>query len=73
MMVNVRVLLEFQAGLSWQCVLHKRENFKRAFDYFYVEKIALYGPKKEKELIMDESLIRNRLKIKATIQMPNLF
>ena len=73
LLFEMLILEEFQAGLSWQCVLHKRENFKRAFDYFYVEKIALYGPKKEKELIMDESLIRNRLKIKATIQNAKSF
>ena len=61
------VLEGFQAGLSWQIVLNKRENFRRAFDYFDPAKIANYGEDKLLELVEDKSIIRNRQKIAACV------
>ena len=57
----------FQAGLSWRTILHKRENFKKAFDGFDVSKIAKYGPEKYSSLMSDTGIIRNKAKINATI------
>ncbi len=62
------LLLEcFQAGLSWECVLNKREAFRAAFDHFDVDKIACYNEEKIQQLMNDPAIIRNRLKIKASI------
>lgn len=61
------VLDAFQAGLSWKTILHKRENFRKAFDNFNVEKIAGYNEKKIEELLSDAGIIRNKLKIRATV------
>ena len=62
------LLLEsFQSGLSWLTVLKKRENFRSAFDDFRVEKIANYGDAKVQELLQNAGIIRNRLKINASI------
>ncbi|UTW62921.1 DNA-3-methyladenine glycosylase I [bacterium SCSIO 12741] len=61
------ILETFQAGLSWITVLRKRENFRRAFDQFDYRKIAQYDDAKVKELLQDAGIIRNRLKILATI------
>ena len=61
------ILESFQAGLSWECVLNKREEFKKAFDNFDINKIIQYDEKKIKELINNEKIIRNKLKIKAAI------
>jgi DNA-3-methyladenine glycosylase I len=61
------ILEGFQAGLSWRTILYKRENFKKAFDNFNAEKIAGYKDKKIQELLNDAGIIRNRLKIAATI------
>jgi DNA-3-methyladenine glycosylase I len=69
-----RLLFEFlilegaQAGLSWHTVLKKRENYRIAFDNFDAEKIARYGDKKIAALLNNAGIIRNRLKIQATIQ-----
>lgn len=57
----------FQAGLSWKTILHKREGFRKAFDNFDYHKIALYTDEKINELLKDEGIIRNKLKIKASI------
>jgi DNA-3-methyladenine glycosylase I len=62
-----------QAGLSWQTVLNKRENYRAAFDNFEAEKIARYGEKKVAQLLANEGIIRNRLKIRATIQNAQSF
>jgi DNA-3-methyladenine glycosylase I len=56
-----------QAGLSWITVLKKRENYRRAFDQFDVGKIARYDTRKKRALLNDAGIIRNRLKIDATI------
>lgn len=62
------LLLEsFQAGLSWITILKKRENFRKAFDQFDPVKIANYDEDKFDELMQNEGIIRNRLKIKAAI------
>jgi DNA-3-methyladenine glycosylase I len=74
-----RVLFEYlilegaQAGLSWNTVLRKRENYRAAFDRFDTHKIARYGDKKIAELMANEGIIRNRLKIHATIQNAKAF
>jgi DNA-3-methyladenine glycosylase I len=57
----------FQAGLSWRTVLHKRENFRKAFDGFDVEKIAAYGEQDYDRLIADAGIIRNKAKIRGSI------
>jgi len=62
-----------QAGLSWQTVLNKRENYRRAFDHFDAGKIARYGDRKIAALLADPGIIRNRLKIHATIQNAKSF
>lgn len=67
------VLDAFQAGLSWKTILHKRENFRKAFDNFDVEKIANYDEDKIAELINDAGIIRNRLKIRATVINANAY
>ncbi|GAA3399643.1 DNA-3-methyladenine glycosylase I [Paenibacillus hodogayensis] len=56
-----------QAGLSWYTVLKKRESYRQAFDGFDFEKIAAYGEAKTAELLQNEGIIRNRLKIASTI------
>ncbi len=67
------ILESFQAGLSWECILNKRENFRKAFDYFDIEKIIQYDEHKIHELLMDKGIIRNSLKIKAMIQNAKIF
>ena len=68
------LLLEsFQAGLSWECVLNKRESFRRAFDGFDVHKIAVYDEAKLESLRKDAGIIRNKLKIKASVNNAKVF
>ena len=67
------VLEGFQAGLSWQIVLNKRENFRRAFDYFDPKLVARYDEKKLGELGNDASIIRNRQKIAACVNNAQRF
>jgi DNA-3-methyladenine glycosylase I len=59
------VLEAFQAGLSWRTVLHKRENFRRAFAGFDYRKVARFGPGDTERLLSDAGIIRNRAKIEA--------
>ena len=66
-MFEFLVLETFQAGLSWITILRKRENFRKAFDGFHYRKIAAYKPEKLESLMQDAGIIRNRLKIKATV------
>ena len=61
------VLDAFQAGLSWSIILTKRENFRRAFDNFDPVKIARYTPRRVERLLQDPGIVRNRLKINATV------
>jgi len=68
------LLLEsFQAGLSWECILNKREAFKKAFDNFDYKKISKYDENKIIELLNNKDIIRNKLKIKASITNANIF
>lgn len=67
------VLESFQAGLSWECVLNKREAFKKAFDNFDINKIINYDECKINELLLNKDIIRNKLKIKATINNSRIF
>ena len=67
------VLDAFQAGLSWRTVLHKRENFRRAFSGFDPKRIALYDGKKIRALLGDAWIIRNRLKIAGTVKNARAF
>lgn len=68
------LLLEsFQAGLSWECVLNKRENFRQAFDGFDIDKVAAYDEQKIEELLGNSGIIRNRLKVKASVKNSIVF
>lgn len=68
------LLLEsFQAGLSWECVLNKRKSFREAFDNFDYKKIANYKEDKIEELLGNEKIIRNKLKINASINNAKVF
>ena len=67
------ILETFQAGLSWITVLRKRENFRKAFDHFDYKKIANYQQGKIDELLANEGIIRNKLKVKATITNAQAF
>ncbi|MDP5001625.1 MAG: DNA-3-methyladenine glycosylase I [Flavobacterium sp.] len=67
------ILETFQAGLSWYTVLAKRENFRKAFDNFNLKKIANYSEDKMAELAEDTGIIRNKLKIKATVTNAQAF
>ena len=74
-----RLLFEFlilegaQAGLTWRTILDRRQNYRRAFDHFAARKIARYGPRDVKRLLADAGIIRNRLKVAATISNAKLF
>lgn len=68
------LLLEsFQAGLSWECILNKRENFKQAFDNFDVYKICNYNNEKVEKLLENKGIIRNKQKINAAINNSKIF
>lgn len=67
------ILESFQAGLSWECVLNKREAFRSAYDNFDIKKIIMYDDKKIEELINNDGIIRNKLKIKASIMNAKIF
>src|SRR5258708_28262776 len=63
-----RLILEInQAGLSWTTILNKKDNFFRAFNNFSIDKVARYGQKQVDRLLKDPGIIRNRLKVEATI------
>lgn len=67
------ILESFQAGLSWECVLNKRENFRHAYDSFDIDKIINYDEAKINELKQNPGIIRNKLKIKASINNAKIF
>ncbi len=67
------ILETFQAGLSWYTILKKRENFRKAFDQFNYKKIVNYTEEKVQELLLDEGIIRNQLKVRATISNAQAF
>lgn len=66
-MFEFLVLESFQAGLSWEIVLNKRENFRAAFDQFDYHKVAKFNEEKVQELLQDKGIVRNQLKIRAAI------
>jgi DNA-3-methyladenine glycosylase I len=74
-----RLLFEFlilegaQAGLSWETILKKRENYRKAFDKFEPAIVAKYGQRKRTQLLSDAGIVRNRLKIDAAVQNANAF
>ena len=78
-MHNDRTFFEFlilegaQAGLSWDTILRKRENYRKAFDAFDPVKVARYGAVKSQQLMNDAGIVRNRLKIAAAIQNAKAF
>ena len=67
------ILESFQAGLSWECVLNKRNDFIKAFDNFNIDKICNYKEDKIQELLQNEKIIRNKLKINASINNSKIF
>jgi DNA-3-methyladenine glycosylase I len=67
------ILEAFQAGLSWRTILHKRENFRKAFKGFDVRKVARFGAKDRARLMKDAGIVRNRAKIAATIENAKRF
>ena len=67
------ILESFQAGLSWECILNKRESFRASYDNFDIDKIIKYDDKKIDELLNNKNIIRNKLKIKASINNSKIF
>ncbi|MBR3804889.1 MAG: DNA-3-methyladenine glycosylase I [Clostridia bacterium] len=67
------ILESFQAGLSWECVLNKRESFRLAYDGFDIDKVCKYNNDKIETLLKDKGIIRNRLKINASISNSKIF
>ena len=67
------ILESFQAGLSWECILNKREDFRKAYDNFDIDKICKYNDEKIEQLLSNEKIIRNKLKIKASINNSKIF
>ena len=67
------ILESFQAGLSWECVLNKRDSFRQAYDNFDLEKVCNYDEKKKQELISNAEIIRNKLKVNASINNAKIF
>ncbi len=67
------ILESFQAGLSWECVLNKREAFRDAFDGFDIDKVAKYGEEKVDQLSQNQAIIRNKRKITASIKNSRIF
>lgn len=67
------ILESFQAGLSWECVLNKREAFRESYDNFDINKIINYDDKKINQLLNNKDIIRNKLKIKASINNSIIF
>lgn len=71
---NFTLLLEsFQAGLSWECILNKRKYFKKAYENFDIDKIINFDERKIKELLSNDKIIRNKLKINASINNAKIF
>lgn len=72
-LLEMLILESFQAGLSWECVLNKREAFRKSYDNFAIDKIINYDDKKIEELINNKDIIRNKLKIKSSINNAKIF
>ena len=67
------ILESFQAGLSWECILNKREAFRKCYDNFDIDKVIKYDSSKIEELLNNKDIVRNRLKIKASINNSIIF
>ena len=67
------ILESFQAGLSWETVLNKRARFREVYDGFDLDKVCAYGEEKIARLLSDEGIIRNRLKIRASVKNSRIF
>ena len=67
------ILESFQAGLSWECVLNKRESFRTAYEGFDIDKVCEFEDEKIKELLNNKGIIRNKLKINASINNSKIF
>lgn len=67
------ILESFQAGLSWECILNKRCHFQKAYDNFDIDKVNNYDENKINELLTNEKIIRNKAKIKASINNAKIF
>ena len=67
------ILESFQAGLSWECVLNKRDSFRKAYDNFDIDKVCEYDDVKKTELLDNKDIIRNKLKIRASINNSRIF
>ena len=72
-LLEILILESFQAGLSWECILNKRDNFLEAYDNFDIEKIILYDDEKINSLLNNKGIVRNRLKINASINNSKIF
>ena len=72
-LLEMLILESSQAGLSWECVLNKREAFRKSYDNFAIDKIINYDDKKIEELINNKDIIRNKLKIKSSINNAKIF
>ncbi|MCI8394779.1 MAG: DNA-3-methyladenine glycosylase I [Bacilli bacterium] len=72
-LLEMLILESFQAGLSWECILNKRLDFQKAYDFFDLDQIIHYDEQKIQELLFHSKIIRNRLKIYASIQNAKIF
>ncbi len=72
-LLEMLILESFQAGLSWECVLNKRKDFEKAYDNFDIDNIINYDDNKIEELLNNKKIIRNKLKIKASIENAKIF
>lgn len=72
-LLEMLILESFQAGLSWECVLNKREAFRKVYDDFNIDRIINYDDKKLEELINNKDIIRNKLKIRASVNNAIIF
>lgn len=67
------ILETFQAGLSWECILNKRKSFEHAYDNFDIDKVINYKEEKVNNLLNDKNIIRNKLKINASINNSKIY
>ena len=72
-LLEMLILESFQAGVSWECILNKRDSFNQAYDNFDLDKICQYDENKIQELLQNKGIIRNKLKIKASINNAKIF
>lgn len=67
------ILESFQAGLSWECILNKRDAFRKAYDNFSLDKVCFYDEEKINELIGNSDIVRNKLKIRTSVNNAKIF